>query len=190
MALLASLSATLFVGLGIFFVNYRLNRPNRTVEITQELTRLQEELDRFPLEEFPDERSKLVIKLDNLEKEMIIERRQEISLWVSWVGLLTCGVILPFLGSLFISDNLENILEIRIIIGYSMLLVAGLVIWTVKRVNDALKEPNLVGKGDNYILAPIPPFISLSLVVLYIILVFWCVSILAGWIQSEFWLVD
>lgn len=96
MALLASLSATLFVGLGIFFVNYRLNRPDRTIEATRELMQLQEEIDRLSLEEDPAERSKLIDKQDRMENEIFAERRQETSIWISWVGLLTCGVIVPF----------------------------------------------------------------------------------------------
>lgn len=188
MALLATLSATLFVGLGIFFVNYRLNRPDRTVEATRELMQLREELDLLSMEEYPTERTKLIYKQDRLENEIFAERRQEISLWISWVGLLTCGVIIPFLGHLILSDGKENIIEIRIAIGFSMLLVAGLVIWTVGKVNYALKDSNFKRQLSNNILAPVPPFVSITLAVVYVLLIVWCASVLAGWVPSGFWL--
>lgn len=188
MALLASLSATLFVGLGIFFVNYRLNRPDRTIDATRELMQLQEEMDRLSVEEHPAERSKLLNKQDRLENEIFAERRQEVSLWISWVGLLTCGVIVPFRGNLILSDGRGNIIEIRIAIGYSMLLVAGLVIWTVGKVNYALKDSNIKRQLSNNILAPVPPVVTITLVVVYVLMILWCVAVLAGWVQSGFWL--
>lgn len=69
-----------------------------------------------------------------------------------------------------------------------MLLVAGLVIWTVGKVNYVLKETNLERQLSNNILAPVPPMVSITLVVVYVLLIFWCISVLAGWVPSGFWL--